>query len=221
MQAQLEEQQAASKAATPAASTGQQVEDAMAARDEALGNLQAMEAQLKQLKEAMTPEADVEGLRAQLAEVSAARDAAVSALQAATAQQAGCLGPEEAARLQQQLAEAAAARAEAEARLTAAESDWERQHQHAEARASDAHSQLEADFSVKAAAGSKAQEAEGKLAQQMGQVLETDAADVSAGVAKVGCCLLLGLLCVSQCFPARGISGCYNFSRCCTAPPRG
>ena len=196
----------------------QQVADATAAREEALGQLKGAQAQLAQQQEA-APDANVEGLHAQLAEVSAARDAAVSALQAAQAQQAGCLGPEEAAKLQRQLADAAAARAEAEARLTAAESDWERKHQHAEAAASEAQQQLEAAMSVKAAAISKAQEAEGKLAQLRGHMLDTDAADVNAGVAKVGCCVLLDLLLVPQCLSARGSSCCSMCGSCCTASP--
>ena len=58
----------------------QQVADATAARDEALGQLQAAQAQLEEQQEA-GPDADVEGLRAQLAEVSAASNVAAERLQ--------------------------------------------------------------------------------------------------------------------------------------------
>eukprot|EP00891_Asterochloris_glomerata_P002074 jgi/Astpho2/2074/Aster-x1034 len=202
-QAQLAQQHQEAAGVDPAVRGLQpQLADATAAKGEALAQIQAAQAQLEaqqvnQPKEAMTADADAEELRAQLAEVGAARDAAVSALQAAKAQQAGCLGPEEAVKLQQRLAEAAAARTEAEARLTTAEGDWERQHQHAEAAASEAQQRLEAAIAVGAAAVSKAQEAEGRLAQQTGQMLETDAVHVNAGVAKVDCRLLLDLLFVS------------------------
>ena len=51
-------------------------------------------------------------------------------------------------------------------------------------------------------------------------MLKTDAADVNVGVAKVGCCLLLDLLFVSDSFSARGCGGC-QISAAAAVPLQG